>query len=405
MQLVSDKILEAQKGSSWIRRMFEAGIELKKQYGADNVYDFSLGSPDLNPPSAVIRTLKTLPEQANVPAGLGYMPNAGYAEAREALSKWTKQEQGVDVPASNIVITVGAAGGLNCLFKATLVPGDEVICPAPYFVEYGSYCGNYGGILKPVPSAAGTFKLNLDGIAAAITERTRVVLINSPNNPAGVVYTEEEIEALAQILRKARKGSNRPIILVADEPYRFLAFDGKTVPSVLPHYEYSVICSSFSKNLGLAGERVGYLCVNPAMGKEDAAQLTAGLILTNRTIGYVNAPCIGQKLIIGAIADMETTLKEQNAQLAVYAERRKIMASILDEAGIQYQMPAGTFYFFPKAPNGLSDLEFVQKLAEQRILAVPGSGFGFAGYFRLALCVDKTVIQRSRAGFIAAAKA
>ncbi|MCQ2397077.1 MAG: pyridoxal phosphate-dependent aminotransferase [Lentisphaeria bacterium] len=404
MQLVSDKILEAQKGSSWIRRMFEAGIELKKQYGADNVYDFSLGSPDLNPPAAVIRTLQELPAQVDVPAGLGYMPNAGYPAAREALAKWSSQEQGVEIPASNIVITVGAAGGLNCLFKAALLPGDEVICPAPYFVEYGAYCGNFGGVLKAVPSAPGTFKLNIEGIAAAITDRTRVLLINSPNNPAGVVYTVDELKELAQILRDARKGSDRPIILVADEPYRFLSFDGKTVPSVLPYYEYSVVCSSFSKNLGLAGERVGYLAVNPAMGKDEAAQLVAGLILTNRTIGYVNAPCIGQKLIIGAVADMENTLKMQNSQLAVYAERRQVMASILNDAGIEFQMPAGTFYFFPKAPEGMGDVEFVAKLAEHRILAVPGSGFGYAGYFRLALCVDKAIIERSRQGFIDAMK-
>lgn len=405
MQLVSDKILEAQKGSSWIRRMFEAGIEMKKQFGAENVYDFSLGSPDLCPPSAVLRTLKALPEQVNIPAGLSYMPNAGYPAAREALAKWSAIEQGVEVPASNIVVTVGAAGGLNCLFKAVLLPGDEVICPAPYFVEYGSYCGNFGGVLKPVPSAPGTFKLDLEGIAAAITERTRVLLINSPNNPAGVVYTKDELQALAEVLRAARKGSDRPIILVADEPYRFLAFDGKTVPSVLPEYEYSVVCSSFSKNLGLAGERVGYLVVNPAMGKDLAAQLVAGLILTNRTIGYVNAPCIGQKLIIGAIADLDKTLAEQSAQLAVYEERRQVMASILDEAKIEYQLPAGTFYFFPKAPAGMDDVAFVKLLADQHILAVPGSGFGYAGYFRLAMCVDKSIIERSRAGFIAAAAA
>ncbi len=404
MQLVSDKILEVQKGASWIRRMFEAGIELKKQYGPENVYDFSLGSPDLKPPATVIETLLHLADEVNVPAGLGYMPNAGYFAAREALATWASQEQGVQIPANNILVTVGAAGGLNCLCKTTLLPGDEVICPAPYFVEYAGYAGTYGGVLKPVPSAPGTFKLNIEGIAAAITDRTRMLLINSPNNPAGVIYTEEEIKALAQILRDARKGSDRPIILVADEPYRFLAFDGKTVPSVLPHYEYSVVCSSFSKNLGLAGERVGYIVVNPAMDKDVAAQFLGGLILSNRVLGYVNAPCIGQKLIIGAVANLEKTLAAQSAQTDIYAERRNVMASILDEAGIEYQMPAGTFYFFPKAPNGMDDVEFVKKLAEQRILAVPGSGFGCKGYFRLALCVDKAVIERSRQGFVNAMK-
>ncbi len=404
MQVVSDRILEAQKGSSWIRRMFEAGIELKKQYGADKVYDFSLGSPDLNPPATVIDTLRTLPELVDVPAGLGYMPNAGYPEAREALAKWSTHEQGVEIPAENIIISVGAAGALNCLFKAVLAPGDEVICPAPYFVEYGSYCGNFGGVLKPVPSAPGTFKLDIESIRKAITPLTRILLINSPNNPAGVIYTEEELDALAAVLAEASKGRKQPILLAADEPYRFLAFDGRTVPSVLSHYKYSVVCSSFSKNLGLAGERVGYVVVNPGMDPDEAHQLVAGLILTNRTIGYVNAPCIGQKLIIGAVKELDKTLKAQDAQREVYVKRRALMAEILDEAGIPYQMPAGTFYFFPKAPHGDDDVAFVQRLAQERILAVPGSGFGYRGYFRIALCVGEDVIRNSRPGFIAAAK-
>ncbi len=399
MQIVSDQIKIFQQNSSWIRRMFEAGIEMKKQFGADNVYDFSLGSPDLNPPSTVVDGLKALPPEIDVPAGLGYMPNAGYPAAREALARWTEAEQGSEMPASNIVITVGAAGGLNCLFRAILAPGDEVVCPAPYFVEYGSYCGNYGGVLKAVPSAKGTFKLDIDGIAAALNERTRALIINSPNNPAGVIYTADEIEALGDVLRKATARYGRPIILIADEPYRFLAFDGREVPSVLPRYEYSVICSSFSKNLGLAGERVGYLCINPAMGKELAAELTAGCILTNRILGFVNAPCIGQKLIIKAMADLPLTRRLQQEQLAVYARRRAKMAAILDEAGIKYQMPAGTFYFFPQAPTA-DDVAFVGKLAQHHILAVPGSGFGYAGFFRLAICVDDGVIERSRQAFI-----
>lgn len=405
MRLVSEKILESQKGSSWIRRMFEAGIELKKQYGVDKVYDFSLGSPDLRPPAAVIQTLRGLAEKVDVPAGLGYMPNAGYPAAREALALWAAREQGVEIPAENIVVTVGAAGALNCLFKAVLLPGDEVLCPAPYFVEYGAYCGNFGGVLKAIPSRPSTFQLDLEGLRAAITERTRILLINSPNNPAGVIYTREELKALADILQEANRGREQPILLAADEPYRFLAFDGQQVPSVFPAYPYSVVCSSFSKNLGLAGERVGYVVVNPALPKEESGQLVAGLILTNRTIGYVNAPCIGQKLIIGAVAQLEETLRGQQAQREVYARRRALMASILDEAKIPYQMPAGTFYFFPKAPHGQDDLAFVQKLAEQRILAVPGSGFGYPGHFRLALCVEENVIRNSREGFLAAAQA
>ncbi len=385
--------------------MFEAGIEMKKKFGAENVYDFSLGSPDLNPPEPVVKSLSQVADEVDIPAGLSYMPNAGYPAAREALARWTSAEQGYTVPASNVIVTVGAAGGLNCIFRAILMPGDEVICPAPYFVEYGSYCGNYGGVLKAVKSQPDTFQLDLDGIAAAITPKTRALIINSPNNPAGVVYTEGEIEALAVILRTASARNGRPIILIADEPYRFLSYDGKTVPSVLPRYEYSIICSSFSKNLGLAGERVGFLAVNPAMGAEMASQLVSGLILTNRILGYVNAPCLGQKMIIRCMEDIPGLQKIQQEELAVYAERRQLMAEVLTEAGIEFQMPAGTFYFFPKAPHGMDDVTFVQKLAEERILAVPGSGFGYPGYFRLALCGDKSIIQGSRQSFVAAAKA
>lgn len=402
MQIVSDYILNALAGSSWIRKMFEAGIEMKKEFGADNVYDFSLGSPDLNPPAPIVKALAELPDEIDVPAGLSYMPNAGYPAAREALANWASVEQGTPVPAGNIIITVGAAGGLNCLFRAMLLPGDEVICPAPYFVEYGTFCGNYGGVLKAVKSKAGTFELDLDAIAAAITPKTRCLLINSPNNPAGVVYTAGEIAALAAMLRTANAKRERPILLIADEPYRFLAYDGKEVPSVFKHYEFSVICSSFSKNLGLAGERIGYLAVNPAMGSELAAQLTAGLILTNRTLGSVNAPCIGQKLIIHAMKDIPLLLEIQKQELAIYAERRAAMAEVLTAAGLEFQMPAGTFYFFPKAPEGYDDVAFVQKLAEKHILAVPGSGFGYPGYFRLAICGDKSIIERSKASFIAA---
>lgn len=383
--------------------MFEAGIEMKKKFGAENVYDFSLGSPDLRPPRTMIEALAALPPEVDVPAGLGYMPNAGYPEARETLSRWAQAEQKVPVPASNIVITVGAAGGLNCIFRAILEPGDEVVCPAPYFVEYASYCGNYGGVLKAVKSAPGSFKLDIEGIAAALTSRTRALLINSPNNPAGVIYSEDELRELAEALRKANaRFGGRPVVLIADEPYRFLAFDGRTVPSVLPFYEYSVVCSSFSKNLGLAGERIGYLCVNPAMGEEAARELTSALILTNRILGGVNAPCIGQKLVIHGLRDIALAQKLQHDQLAVYEERRECMSAVLSGAGLEFQKPAGTFYFFPKAPHGWNDIEFVQRLAEHHVLAVPGSGFGYAGYVRIAICVGTEVIRRSKAAFAAA---
>ncbi|MFA6929448.1 MAG: pyridoxal phosphate-dependent aminotransferase, partial [Lentisphaeria bacterium] len=336
MTLVSPQIAQFQKSSSWIRRMFEAGIELKKQYGKDNVYDFSLGSPDIPPPDAIIEAIRDLPASIQHPAGLSYMPTAGYPEARAALAAWLSQDQGCPIKAEHLILSVGTAGGLNVLFHTILTPGEEVICPAPYFVEYGFYCGNHGGILKPVKSKPLTFQLDLDGIAAAINEKTRAVLINSPNNPSGVIYSREELQKLAEILTQATQKYGRPIFLISDEPYRFLTFDGGQLPSVFTIYPYSVIVSSFSKNLALAGERVGYVVVNPEL--QDAAELVAGLIFCNRILGYVNAPCLGQKIMAACVA-RATELAAP--QFAVYAERRRLMAEVLTAANIEFQLPAG----------------------------------------------------------------
>lgn len=395
MELISAQIAEFQKNSSWIRRMFEAGLELQKKYGAENVYDFSLGSPDQPPPASVIAAMRRLADEVDRPAGLGYMPNAGYESSRNALAAWLTKQQGVEISGKDLIITVGAAGGLNCLLRAILSPGEEVVCPAPYFVEYGFYCGNHGGVLKPVKSKPGTFQLDIDGIAAAINEKTRALILNSPNNPTGVVYTAAELKKLGEVLLAATEKYGRPVFLIADEPYRFLTYDGLEVPPVFQAYKYTVLVSSFSKNLGLAGERVGYVVANPAI--ENRASLIGGLIFANRTLGYVNAPCIGQKLMEACL----DTVPDRSA----YIERRQLMCEVLDKAGIEYQAPAGTFYFFPKVPgNSTDDVAFVTKMQENRILAVPGSGFGYPGYFRLALCVDKRFIIAAADGFAKAAE-
>ncbi len=394
MQLVSTQIENYQKNSSWIRRMFEAGIELKKKYGEEAVCDFSLGNPDLTPPKAIIDGIKQMAIDADKPAGLGYMPNAGYDDVRQALAEYLTKEQGIAIGKQHLILTVGAAGGLNAFFRAVLTPGEEVLCPAPYFVEYGFYVGNYGGVLKPVKSIEPDFHLDLKGFEAAITEKTRAVIINSPNNPSGVIYSKEEIQALAAILQKATEKYGRPIFLISDEPYRFLAFDGAVVPPVLPLYTYSVVIGSFSKNLALAGERVGYVAINPTM--ENVQSLISGVIMTNRILGFVNAPCIGQRLMKAALGT--------NADATEYVKRRKLMADVLTDAGLKFTMPAGTFYFFPQAPNGMDDVKFVSMLADEKILVVPGSGFGYPGYFRIALCGDTKFIERSRAGFKAAVK-
>lgn len=375
--------------SSWIRRMFEAGIELKKKYGPENVYDFSLGNPDLAPPAAVAEGLRELADEADKPFAFGYMPNAGYPQVRARLAEVIAGEQGTAVTADEVVVTCGAAGGINALFRAVLEPGDEVLCPAPYFVEYGFYAENHRGVLKSVPSKPLTFELDIKALTAAITERTRCVLVNSPNNPTGRIYTIEELASLADVLRQASARTGRPILLISDEPYRFLAYDGAEVPAIFPVYEHSVVVSSFSKNLALAGERVGYVAVNPAM--PEAAKLVAGVILTNRILGFVNAPAVGQKLLAKALG--------HQVDASVYAGRRDAMAEVLREAGFSFSMPQGAFYFFPRIPKGGDDTAFVNELMQEQILAVPGSGFGYPGYFRLAFCVDESTIRGAGPGF------
>ena len=375
--------------SSWIRRMFEAGIELKKKFGPENVYDFSLGNPDLAPPAAVAEGLRELADDACKPFAFGYMPNAGYPQVRARLAEVISGEQGTAVTADEVVVTCGAAGGINALFRAVLEPGDEVLCPAPYFVEYGFYAENHRGVLKAVPSKPLTFELDIKALAAAITERTRCVLVNSPNNPTGRIYTLDELASLADVLRQASARTGRPILLISDEPYRFLAYDGAEVPAIFPVYEHSVVVSSFSKNLALAGERVGYVAVNPAM--PEAGKLVAGVILTNRILGFVNAPAVGQKLLAKALG--------HQVDASVYASRRDAMAEVLREAGFSFSMPQGAFYFFPRIPKGGDDTAFVNELMQEQILAVPGSGFGYPGYFRLAFCVDESTIRGAGPGF------
>jgi aspartate aminotransferase len=393
MQVISSNVSNMIQGASWIRRMFEAGIELKQKYGADQVCDFTLGNPDLPPVPEVGRTLLRLAEVVNQPLSLGYMPNAGLPAVRQRLAEYLAREQQVPLTAQHVIVTCGAAGALNVVFRTILEPGDEVICPSPYFVEYDFYVGNFGGRLVPVPSQPRTFAMDLDAVAAAITDKTRAVLIDSPNNPTGVVYGRGELEQLAALLKRASAGRARPIYLVSDEPYRFLTYDNAEVPPILPLYEFGIAVGSFSKSLSLAGERIGYIAVNPAL--PDSSQLLAGLILCNRILGYVNAPVIGQRLIEAALGS--------TVDVATYQSRRDAMADMLRSAGVEFFLPKGAFYFFPVVPGRVDDLQFCQLLLEERILAVPGRGFGLPGYFRLTYCMDEAIIRRAAPGFQRAA--
>src|SRR5512146_180266 len=265
MDVVHPEIRQQMQDASWIRRMFDAGLELKKRVGADRVFDFSLGNPDVPPPAGAAGVLRGLAESAVRPGGLGYCPNAGLPAARAALARKIAREQGVPVEGRHVVLTCGAAGGLVTFFRAVLEPGDEVVCPAPYFVEYGAYAGHFGGVLRPVPALPPAFELDVAALEAAIGPRTRVVVVNTPNNPAGSIYSEEELRALGEVLARKNAGRERPIFLVSDEPYRALAYDGVAVPPVLPVSPFAVVVGSFSKSLSLAGERVGYIAASPTM--------------------------------------------------------------------------------------------------------------------------------------------
>ena len=387
MNLLSPAIAESIDKGSWIRRMFEAGITLKKEHGQDAVCDFSLGNPDLPPPPAVAAGLRALADKAGEPFSMGYMPNGGYLWARDLLAAHLAKEQGAALTGADVMLTCGAAGGLNALFKTVLSPGEEVMVPAPYFVEYGAYAGNHGGVLRPVPSKE-DFSLDIEALAAALTPKTRVLILNSPNNPTGQIYTRAELEAVCAILLEHSRKHDRPVFLAADEPYRFLAFDGVEVPSLLPMYPYAVLVSSFSKNLSLPGERVGYVALSPFM--EGRETLMNGLLLSNRILGFVNPPVVGQHLMKAALGSQ--------VDAGIYLQRRNAMAEVLSEAGYEFLMPKGAFYFFPQAPGG-DDVAFCYTLMQQLVLAVPGSGFGRPGHFRLAFCVDEAVIRRAAPGF------
>lgn len=393
MRLLTNDIQRAMGSSSFIRKMFEKGLELKRLHGEDAVCDFSLGNPDVPPPAKVKDVLREIAETAVKPLGLGYCPNAGLPFVRAAMAEYLSKQQEVKLEAKDVIMSVGAAGAMVSFFRAVVEPGDEILSPAPYFVEYGSYCGHFGGVLKTVPSIPPTFRPNVAGLAAAITPKTRAIIINSPNNPTGCIYSIDDLKAIADVVDRVnaeREGVTgaRPLFLLSDEPYRAFAFDGAVVPAILPLTKWSCVLGSFSKTLSLAGERVGYFLANPAM--PDQAALIAAVTLTTRTLGSVNAPVIGQRLA--------ATLLNETVDLEIYDRRRKLMAKVLTDAGIEFEMPRGAFYFFAKSPVE-DDGVFVDALLAENILVVPGKGFGFAGYVRLSCSVDEKIILRSADGF------
>ena len=392
MKIITDEIATSISSGSWIRKMFEKGRELKDKFGEDAVCDFSLGNPDVPPPAAAKAALERIAENAVKPLGLGYCPNAGIPAVRAAMAEYLSKQQQTQVDASHVIMSVGAAGAMVSFFRAVIEPGDEVLVSAPYFVEYGFYCGHFGGTLKSVKALTPDFRPDIDALEKAVTPRTRVLIINSPNNPTGCIYPEEDLRRIAKIVddenERREKEGGRPLFLLSDEPYRIFAFDGAKVPPILPLTKWSLVIGSFSKSISLAGERVGYLLANPAM--PDVQTLPAALVLTTRTLGSVNAPAIGQRLAAEHL--------DETVDLSIYDSRRKLMAKVLSNAGIEFPMPAGAFYFFAKSPVA-DEMKFVDALLEEKILVVTGKGFGYPGYIRLSCSVDEQIIARAEPGF------
>ncbi|MCI7577438.1 MAG: pyridoxal phosphate-dependent aminotransferase [Spirochaetia bacterium] len=381
------------KGAGVIRKMFEEGIKLKSQYGNDKVFDFSIGNPDLEPPEDIKRSLEKQVAACREKNFHGYMPNAGFQFCRDAMAEKTSQEQGVKITGDCVVMAVGAAGALNALFKAILNDGDNVVVPAPYFTEYKHYVRNHGGNLVEV-STKTDFSLDVEAIKAALNEKTAAVLINSPNNPTGRVYTKKEIEALAKVLEEHAAKCGRKPYLICDEPYRAIVYDGKEVPGAFPIYDSSIVVTSFAKNLSLPGERIGYICVNPACPDKD--EVVAACIFTTRILGYVNAPAIFQRVVA----------ETWNAKVdySLYEKRRNMVMEVLDAAGIEHIVPEGAFYMWCKAPecfNG-DDMAFCDYLKKYLILTAPGSGFGGKGWIRMAYCVSADSIRNSKEAFVKA---
>ena len=389
---IAKKMRTFAEKSSWIRKMFEEGARMKAEFGQDNVFDFSLGNPDVPPPPLFYSVIREVIDN-ETPGIHGYMPNQGFPFVREALAKKLSKEQMVPIQGSDILMTCGAAGALNVIFKALLDPGDEVITPSPYFVEYGMYVDNHGGVLNPVPTDA-EFNLDLAAIEAALNEKTKIVLINSPNNPTGQIYSADSLKKLGDLLKKAGEKFKHTIYVVSDEPYRNIVFDGHTVAPLMTASSNTIVASSYSKELSLPGERIGFIAVHPEMdGKQE---MLGALTLANRILGFVNAPALMQRVV--------AQLQEASVDSAIYAKRLDAFCPILDAAGIKYVRPKGAFYLFPQAPIE-DDVRFCQLLQQEKILAVPGRGFGLPGHFRLAFCVDEKVIRASAEGFKKAAAA
>jgi len=385
--VIAAEVNESMQKSSLIRKMFEEGAMLKNKFGADNVYDFSIGNPNLTPPPQFYEALSDTTAACLRIKNHSYMPQPGNPQTRQAVADFVSQEHGLAVTAEDIFMSAGAAGALNTIFKALLDPGDEVLSPAPCFVEYGFYADNYGGTFRTVPTLD-DFTLDLAAMERGITQQTKIVIINSPNNPTGQIYSRESLEALGQLLTAKETEYGHPIYLISDEPYRKIVYTKDPPPSVLPIHARSIVVTSHSKDLSIPGERIGYAVLNPQMpSKQDVFN---AMCLTARILGHVNAPAFMQQVVAkvqGVTVDVD-----------LYRRKRDLLCEGLASAGYKFNVPPGAFYLFPKSPIP-DDLAFTDILKAQRILVVPGSGFMGPGFFRISYCVEDQTIINALPGF------
>ncbi len=384
---ISRTLARQMEHSSWIRRMFEIGLQLRRERGAENVFDYSIGNPDLEPPAAVMAALRRIAAE-NRPRSHAYMPNAGFPEVRATMARRLAERSGIPFTGDDILMTTGAAGAINTILKAILDPGDEVIILTPYFPEYRFYIENHGGRVVTVETDE-QFQPDPARIARAVTPRTRALILNSPNNPTGVIYSEKVLGEVNRVLPD-------PVLVICDEPYRPLTFDGAVTPEAVRIFDRAVIAWSWSKAMAIPGERIGYLALPPHL--PGIAQLRGACTVANRILGYINAPAIWQWVV--------DAVPEVTVDVAHYQARRDLLCDALESMGYDAPRPQGAFYVFPKTPIP-DDIEFIGLLQQEGILAVPGTGFGRGGYMRLSLTITRDAIERSLPGFeraIAAAR-
>lgn len=383
---IARKVQENMVSGFGVRKIFEDGLALKKQYGEDNVFDLSMGNPVMEPPPAFVKEMMKL-ALGPVPGMHRYMPNAGYHETRAAVAKQLAAVTGIGFSSEEIIMTSGTIASLNITFKALINPGEEIISFAPYFFEYDYFLDNFGGVIKVCPSDE-YFVPKFDVFEASINPKTKAVIINSPNNPSGVVYSEQVLIQISDILRRKSKQYGTPIIVISDDVYTRIIYDGKRCPRILPHYSDTIVVSSFSKDLSLPGERIGYAAVHPDC--ENAKGVIDALVYSNRAI-YTCAPALQQHLV--------TNIQGVSISMAQYQKNRDFLYNNLTEMGYSIVKPGGAFYMFPRTIAEMDDTTFVKELRQFKVLVVPGSSFKSPGHFRIAYCTNDHNIEGCLDGF------